>query len=195
MKEMKQGKRPTVAVFGGSFSCGKSSQVAKRAWSEALGIDVVDYGIGGMGFLAGAAVANDVPNQIRRALAADETYRAFILWASTNDIHEFTVDEQNAAIERCVEMIRTEAPGSRIVFFASMPWPLSPEKNAVLGRFVQGQLETCARLDVPCLDLYRKSGITMENARRYIEDDDVHPKEAGYDKVKDVQIDFLRQHL
>ncbi|MGI6495599.1 MAG: SGNH/GDSL hydrolase family protein [Kiritimatiellia bacterium] len=187
--------RPKVAVFGGSFSCAESSKVAKRAWSEALGVDVVDYGIGGMGFLAGAPVEGDVPNQIRRALAAGEPYRVFVLWASTNDIHEFAVDQQNAAIERCVKMVRAESPDSTVVLFTSMPWPLDPEKNAVLGRFAQGQLETCARLDVPCLDLYRRSGMTAANAIHYTEDDHLHPNEAAYDKIKGLQVEFLRRVL
>ena len=41
-----------VAIFGGSFSCNPSSQVAKKAWSQAFGVEVVDFGIGGMGFLS-----------------------------------------------------------------------------------------------------------------------------------------------
>lgn len=48
-------ERPKIAVFGGSFSCIKPSEVAKRAWIEALDCDVVNFGMGGMGFLRGGA--------------------------------------------------------------------------------------------------------------------------------------------
>ena len=184
-----------VAVFGGSFSCNPSSQVAKKAWSQAFGVEVVDFGIGGTGFLAGAEAHNDVPNQIRRALASGDRFRAFILWASTNDIYEHTVEEQNASIERCVEKIREESPDSAVVLFASMPVPLDSAKNALLGRFAEGQIATCARLGVPCLDLYHRSGITAENAERLTEADRLHPNEAAYAMVKDLQVEFLRSCL
>ena len=183
-----------VAVFGGSFSCNPASQVAKKAWSRALGVEVVDFGMGGMGFLNGGEAHNDVPNQILRALASGNRFCAFVLWASTNDIWH-TVDEQNAAIERCVEKIRTESPDSAVVLFASMPVPLDPPKNALLGRFVEGQLATCARLGVPCLDLYHRSGITAENAEHLTEADRLHPNEAAYAMVKDLQVEFLRNCL
>ena len=187
--------KPKLAVFGGSFSCNPQSQVAKRAWSQALDVEAVDFGLGGKGFLAGAETNDDIPNQIRRALASGERFRAFILWASTNDIHEHTVDEQNAAIKRCVETIRAEAPDAVILFFASMPCPLNPAMNETLGRFARGQIDTCARLGVPCLDLYHRSGITADNAERYTEDDKFHPNEAGYGMVKDLQVEFLRGNL
>ena len=184
-----------VAVFGGSFSCNPPSQVAKKAWSQAFTVEVVDFGIGGTGFLAGAEAHNDVPNQIFRALASGNRFCAFVLWASTNDIYEHTVEEQNASIERCVERIRAESPDSAVLLFASMPVPLDPAKNALLGRFVEGQIATCARLGVPCLDLYHRSGITAENAERLTEADRVHPNEAAYAMVKDLQVEFLRTHM
>lgn len=184
-----------VAVFGGSFSCIQQSQVAKRAWSEALGVESVDFGVGGTGFLAGAENLNDVPHQIRRALWSGDQFRAFILWASTNDRVGHTVEEQNAAIERCVGTIRAEALGSAVLFFASMPVPLDQEANALLERLVKGQIETCARLGVPCLDLFHLSGITAANAERLTQEDRFHPNEAGYDMVKGLQVEFLKSNL
>ncbi len=183
-----------VAVFGGSFSCNPASQVAKKAWSQAFGVEVVDFGIGGMGFVTGAEAHNDVPNQILRALGSGNRFCAFVFWASTNDIWR-TVEEQNASIERCVEKIRKESPDSAVLLFASMPVPLDPQKNALLGRFVEGQIATCARLGVPCLDLYHRSGITAANAERLTEADRIHPNEAAYAMVKDLQVEFLRAHL
>ena len=154
-----------VAVFGGSFSCVPASQVAKKAWSQAFGVEVVDFGIGGTGFVTGAEAHNDVPNQICRALASGNRFCAFIFWASTNDIWR-TVEEQNAAIERCVAKIRKESPDSAVLLFASMPVPLDSAKNALLGRLVEGQIATCARLGVPCLDLYHRSAGRPAGCRR-----------------------------
>ena len=134
-----------IAVFGGSFSCIEPSKVAKCAWTNAFDVKVLNFGMGGMGFVAGADKTNDIPNQVKRALAKGEKYRAFVLWASTNDIWRHTVQEQNDAIERCVRMIRASQPESRIVMFASMPVPLQPHGNALLARFVDGQKETCRK--------------------------------------------------
>ena len=181
-----------IAVFGGSFSCQPPSRVAKAAWERAFDAEVVDFGVGGTGFVAGAESGNDVPGQIRRALADPRPFRAFVLWASTNDIKANTVEEQNAAIERCVAAIRAGAPGAAVALFASMPCPLAPAANEILARFVRGQIETCARLRVPCLDLFRGSGITAENARLLTQEDGFHPNEAGYARVKDLQVEFLR---
>lgn len=188
------GERPKVAVFGGSFSCIKPSEVAKRAWSEALDCDVVNFGMGGMGFLRGADKTNDIPNQVRKALATKSHYAAFVLWASTNDLR-YPVEEQNASISNCVRLIRQGAPDSKILFFASMPWPLNPTNNAKLAMLVEGQLETCRQLNVPCLDLFHESGITAENAVLYTAADKHHPNVAGYEKVASLQVEFLKTHL
>lgn len=184
-----------IAVFGGSFSCIEPSKVAKCAWTNAFDVKVLNFGMGGMGFVAGADKTNDIPNQVKRALAKGEKYRAFVLWASTNDIWRHTVQEQNDAIERCVRMIRASQPESRIVMFASMPVPLQPHGNVLLARFVDGQKETCRKLGVPCLDLYCESGITSENAHLYTGEDRFHPNEAGYAKVSEIQVEFLQRHV
>ena len=154
-----------IAVFGGSFSCIEPSKVAKCAWTNAFDVKVLNFGMGGMGFVAGADKTNDIPNQVKRALAKGEKYRAFVLWASTNDIWRHTVQEQNDAIERCVRMIRASQPESRIVMFASMPVPLQPHGNALLARFVDGQKETCRKLLKPpyvCNGCPDQSSCTLE---------------------------------
>ena len=79
VRDLRPAPRPKVAVFGGSFSCIRPSQVAKNAWSQALGVEVSDFGRGGTGFLAGAETRNDIPNQIRRALGSKDRFRAKFL--------------------------------------------------------------------------------------------------------------------
>ena len=183
-----------VAVMGGSFSSMPASQVAKAAWTKELGCVVDNYGAGGMGFVAGVEVTNAIPDQIGKALRSGRRYDALILWASTNDIWKHTVEEQNAAIERSVEFVRKEAPGTKVLLFTSMPVPLS-DANGRIGDFVEGQRKTCDRLGVPCLDLYTASGITLENAAELSAADRFHPNEAGYAKIMDLQVAFLREQL
>ena len=184
-----------LAVFGGSFSRIPASDAAKDAWRQALDCTVANYGIGGCGFLAGAAKTNDIVGQVNRALASKMPYDAYILWASTNDINKYSVDEQNAAIERVVLHLREKAPQSKVVFFGSLPLPLRPKANEKLGRFADGQRQTCEKLGVPYLDLFNRSGITAENAASLTCPDKTHLKPEGYAKIKDLQVEFLRKSL
>lgn len=189
------GHKPKLAVFGGSFSRIAASDVAKDAWRQALDCTVANYGIGGCGFLAGAAKTNDIIGQVNRALDSKMPYDAYVLWASTNDIHRHSVDEQNAAIERVVLHLREKAPQSKVVFFGSLPLPLRPKANEKLGRFADGQRKTCEKLGVPYLDLFNRSGITAENAASLTCPDKTHLKPEGYAKIKDLQVEFLRKSL
>lgn len=184
-----------VAVFGGSFSVIPETRVAKDAWRRKINCTVSDFGIGGCGFVAGREKQNDVPNQVARALATGVKFDLFVLWASTNDIWGRDVAKQDAGIEKAVALIREKAPTAKVVFFTSMPIPLKAKENELLGTFVAGQVKTCERLGVPCLDLYAKSGITAENAAALSGKDRFHPNEAGYAKVKDLQADFLASCL
>ena len=184
-----------LAVFGGSFSRIPASRVAKDAWREALGCTVTDYGMGGKGFLAGAKKNEDILGQVGKALASGETYDAFILWASTNDIGTNDIEGQNRAIEKVVSVIREKAPSAKVLFFASLPIPLRAKSNAMLGKFVAGQVATCKRLGVPCLNLYARSGIDVNNAEVLTRPDKTHLLPSGYAKVKTLMTDFLRQNL
>ena len=188
-------RKPRLAVFGGSFSVIPASQAAKDGWRAALDCTVDDYGVGGCGFKAGDKKGNDVPNQVARALASGHDYAAFVLWASTNDIHSRDVGPQNAGIERTVALIRAKAPKAKIVFFTSMPVPLREKMHADLAAFVAEQIRTCEKLGVPCLDLYGRSGVTRENAEGLFGKDSFHPSAAGYAKVRDLQAAFLKRQL
>ena len=186
---------PRLAVFGGSFSVAKESQVAKNAWRTEIGCTVDDYGVGGCGFKAGDDKTNDVPNQVARALATGCPYAGFVLWASTNDIRTKDVKLQNAGVERAVQLIRTQAPQAKIFFFTSMPVPLKPEVNRALGPFVDEQIKTCTRLGVKVLDLYHLSGVTAATGEAFFRDDRLHPNAAGYAAIKDLQVSYLKEGL
>ena len=188
-------RRPRLAVFGGSFSVIKPSQAAKDGWRKELGRVVDDYGIGGCGFKAGEQKGNDVYQQVSRALASGHDYEAFILWASTNDLRYKDVNVQNAGVERVVALIREKAPKAKILFFTSMPVPLRAKMHAELADYVAGQIKTCEKLGIPYLDHYSQSGVTLENSQGLFGKDNFHPSEAGYAKVRDMQVAFLKKQL
>lgn len=185
-------KGPALAVFGGSFSVIKASQVAKREWKRVLGCTVKDYGIGGCGFEAGRAKGNDVAGQVARALASGEKYDCFVLWASGNDVR-FPVEKQEEGIERAVKLIRAKAPDAKIVLFTSLPEPFrSQDVQVRLRALASSQIKMCEQLGVACLDLNTRSGITVDNGRPLVQKDNCHMTEAGYDFIKGLQTDFLK---
>ena len=102
---------------------------------------------------------------------------------------------QNAGVERVVALIREKAPKAKNLFFTSMPVPLRAKMHAELAGFVAEQIKTCDKLGVPYLDLYGQSGVTLENSQGLFGKDNFHPSEAGYAKVRDLQVAFLKKQL
>ena len=92
-------------------------------------------------------------------------------------------------------LIRAKAPKAKIVFFTSIAVPLREKMHAALADYVAEQIKTCAKLGVPCLDLYGQGGITRENAAGLFGKDSFHPSSAGYAKVRDLQAAFLKREL
>lgn len=71
------GKR--IAVFGGSLSVNRESDVAKQLWADLLGAEVVTYGVGGAGFSLQQGYS------IQRQVDTAGVFDVYVLWASTND--------------------------------------------------------------------------------------------------------------
>jgi len=184
-----------IAVFGGSFSRIKASAAAKDAWAKALGCKVDTYGVNGCGFEAGRAKDNDVSGQIRRALAKGVRYEAFVLWASGNDVRHPLADTSNG-VERAVATIRAGAPEAKIVVLNSIDEPFKDDSfRDKLRACAQAQSALCAKLDVPCLDLFNGSGITKANGRELVGADNCHMTEAGYRFIAPKTTAFLLEHL
>lgn len=187
--------QPRIAVFGGSFSCIRASQAAKNAWAEALGCKVDTYGIGGCGFEAGRPKTNDVSGQVSRAIASGRDYRAFVLWASGNDFR-FPPSATSNGVERAVKLIRERAPKAKIVLLNSIDEPFRKDDfRRKLKACADAQVGVCAKLGVPCLDLFNGSGITKENGRPLVGKDNCHMTEAGYRFIAPMTSKFLKQHL
>jgi len=195
----KEGERsPTerrIAVFGGSFSCIKPSKVAKDAWAKALDCEVDTYGVGGCGFEAGRHKDNDVSGQVRRALAKGVRYEAFVLWASGNDVR-YPLAATSNGVERAVVAIRAGAPEAKVVLLNSIDEPFRDDSfRSKLRACAAAQSAQCAKLGVPCLDLFNGSGITKENGRELVGKDDCHMTEAGYSFIAPKTTAFLVESI
>lgn len=180
-----------IAVFGGSFSEIPASNIAKKYWAEKLGCEVKTFGIGGAGFSIETGADRYLPLQIDRALDDGVDYDIYILWASTNDVNRrVPASVQNVLIEECIEQIRKGDPDAKIMFFTSLPVPMLPHLSAI-NIYVEGQVETCEKMGVPCLNLFTESGINKWNAQDFFSGDKLHLNEAGYDHIKELQARFI----
>lgn len=180
-----------VAVFGGSFSEIPASNVAKKYWAEVLSLDIKTFGIGGAGFSIETGSDRYIPLQIDRALNDGVDYDIYIIWASTNDVnHRIATNEQNRLIAECIEQIRKADADAKILFFTSLPVPMLPHLSSI-NIYVEGQVETCARMGVPCLNLFTDSGINEWNAPDFFSGDKLHLNEAGYNHIKETQARFI----
>ena len=186
---------PRIAVFGGSFSCIKPSAAAKNAWAKALGCEVDSYGVGGCGFEAGRPMGNDVSGQVKRALDSGKNYKAFVLWASGNDVR-YPPKATSNGVERAVTLIRELAPMAKIVLLNSIDEPFRDDGfRAKLRSCAEAQVGICAKLGVPVLDLHGGSGITKENGRKLVGKDNCHMTVDGYRFIAPMTTEFLVRNL
>ena len=180
-----------IAVFGGSFSVIPESDVTKKYWEEKLDCHVTNYGIGGAGFSITTGDDRWISLQIDRALATDTKYDIFILWASTNDVaRKVSVEDQNRLIGEAIDKLKSARPDAKILFFTSLPVPML-EHMQNIGEYVRGQQMVCREKGIPCLNLFRESGINGYNAPDFFQGDKLHLNREGYNHIKELQARFI----
>ena len=113
---------------------------------------------------------------------------------SGNDV-DFPASATSNGVERAVLQIRAKAPRAKIVLINSIDEPFQPDDvRAKIRRCAESQKGVCARLGVPCLDLFSRSGITRENGRSLVSGDDCHMTAAGYAHIAPLTAGFLRKN-
>lgn len=201
----------SIAVLGGSLSVCKESDVAKGVWADALGADVVTYGVGGAGFCR--TQGHSLQIQAEEAGVHD----VYVLWASTNDYnnrHECgtpmdwtaadgfapeALDTQCGGINYCIHTLKAKNPDAVIVFFTSLPFFRSEDawrRNAPspsMAFFVNSQKKCCSGAGVKVLDQFGHSPFSPSNYIYYYKKDKLHLTEKGYEAVTPMQLRFLRR--
>lgn len=181
----------SVAIFGGSFSVIPESDEAKNFWAEKLDVKIKNYGIGGAGFSKRTGEDRWIPGQIDRALASGEQYDIWVIWASTNDVNnKVDIDEQNKILDECIKKIKAERPEAKIMMLTSLPVPMLQHMQNI-GDYVAGQQRVCWQNKVPCLDLFRQSGINAYNAPDYFQGDKLHLNRDGYRHIRELTARFI----
>lgn len=201
--------RFSIAVLGGSLSVNKESDTAKGQWADALGAEVVTYGVGGAGFCRSQGHSLQIQ--------ADEAgvHDVYVLWASTNDFKNgrecgipgdgaealapAVLETQCGGINYCIRTLRAKNPDAIIVFFTSLPYFHSEQSWSTkaptpsMASFVKAQKKCCSAAGVKVLDQFAHSPFTPSNYIYYYKDDKLHLTDAGYEAVAPMQLRFLRK--
>ena len=204
----------SIAVFGGSLSVNKESDVAKQLWADLLNAKVTTYGVGGAGFASSRGYS------IQKQVDTAGVYDVYVLWASTNDFmggeecgswldytgqdgyDESRLDTQCGGINYCIRKLREKNPEAEIYFFTSLRFfrresgynPFSTDVNEAgesFYDFVQAQIECCHYHGVPVLDQFSLQGVDIHNCNSFYLEDKLHMNEAGYRKIAPMQVAFL----
>lgn len=83
-----------------------------------------------------------------------------------------------------------------IVLLNSIDEPFqNAEFRMKLMSCAEAQVAVCAKLGVPCLDLFNGSGITKENGRNLVSKDNCHMTEPGYEHIAPMTTRFLLETM
>lgn len=205
----------SVGVFGGSLSVNAESQTAKDIWRKRLGVEITDYGVSGAGF-SSLQGTTSIQAQVDGATSKD----IYILWASTNDYRnnrecgvwsDYTAEDnydssklvtQCGGINYCIKKLLTINPNAEIYFFTPCRFfisddgynPFSENTNATgknFADYIAEMKKCCDYYGIPVLDQFDLQGVNIFNKSLYYKTDNLHMKEAGYEKIGWVQADFL----
>lgn len=185
----------TIGIFGGSVSCRTEGDIIKRDWAQRLGAQIITKGVGGAGF--SSLTENNIPSQIKNS----ESYDAYILWASTNDVvyatvgglNDFDEKTQSGGIYKSINLIKEKNPEATIIFFGSLPAFNTYYKR--IEHFVESQKLICDSLNIPYLEQFILCDFTFCNYSNYYFPDTYHLQSSGYLKMAEIQYDFLYEHL
>jgi lysophospholipase L1-like esterase len=204
----------TIAVFGGSLSVNKESDVAKQLWADLLNARVTSYGVPGAGFASSRGYS------IQKQVDTAGVFDVYVLWASTNDFagneecgswvdysgqdgyDESRLDTQCGGINYCIRKLREKNPEAEIYFFTSLRFfrrdsgynPYSADVNETGETFydyVQSQIDCCRYHGVPVLDQFSLQNVDIHNCARFYKEDKLHMNEAGYRRIAPMQAAFL----
>lgn len=211
----------SIAVFGGSFSVTKESNIAKNYWVEKLNLKLTNYGVGGAGF-SNLTKTQNIQYQVDIACAEDKPcYDIYLLWASTNDFvkanayigsaEDFTevdgydstkLKTQCGGINYCIKKIYEKNPKAKILFLTSIRCFKRPNSGTNpfykgtngLNAFVNAQINCCERWGIPYLNQFLEVPFNEYNYKSFIKEDNLHLNEEGYNFIKNLQTIFIATH-
>ena len=204
----------SIAVFGGSLSVNKESDVAKQIWADLLNAQVTTYGAGGAGFSCEQGYS------LQRQVDTADVYDVYVLWASTNDFNggrecgswqdyseydgydSSKLATQCGGINYCIKKLREKNPSARIYFFTSLRFfrrdsgynPFSADVNATgksFADYVNAQIQCCRYHGVPVLDQFSIQDVDIYNCEEFYLHDKLHMNQEGYRRIGPIQAAFL----
>ncbi len=208
----------SVGVFGGSFCAIEESDSCKAHWHKRLGLVITDYGINGAAY-SNAIQDNGVQTAVQWACHPTiPAYDIYLLWSPSNDfskgdipigsLEDFTEADQYdstklstmlGGLNHCYQMIQQKNRDAQILLFTTLPifnkgkagYDTLYTEGKSLRQYVDAQIRWARQHDIPCLDLFRRSGFTHENYGNYYQSDALHPNVRGYRHLRVMTTRFL----
>lgn len=207
----------SLGIFGGSFSVIEESDSCKTHWINKLHLTIENHGINGAGY-SNQVQQNGVQTAIEWSYNSDPSYDIYLLWSPSNDfskglseigtLNDFTAEDSYdstrlttmlGGMNYCYQKILQKNPKAEILLFTTLPifnkgkagYDLHYDKGNGLRQYVDAQIEWAKKYDIPYLDLFRKSGFSVENYGIYYQKDAIHPNVEGYKHLRVMTTQFL----
>ena len=179
--------------------------------SEKLGLNYVNYGVGGTGYRRGYTSNNAF---YQRVSNIDEDADIVTIFGSFNDLgledgtYGYNIigditDTTNAtlcgAINLTLDNLISRCPNALIGIILPTPWQTYSLGNTYSVEYTTKLKQICEKRSIPCLDLYNASNLRPydETFREsfYKNGDGVHPNTIGHKRFSNEIVEFLRSIL
>lgn len=196
-------------AFGDSIT-EKNSRATKNYIDyivEETGIEVVNVGVSGSGFMVSPTFGTMVAEAFRELRNSDfiTFFGSFndlsVVEEKTSSLGEYDSDDPDTfagAVNDILDVITREAPEARIVIITPTPWDTVNPFYDINHFYVDMLIKIADRWGIPCLDLYHTSGLqpwTERGRETYYTRDDgngVHPDENGHKIIARRVLEFLK---
>lgn len=165
--------------------------------NEKTGINVVNLGVSGTGYVAGKDASKSFVDRLG-SIPSDAD--VITIFGSGNDLG-YSLDELRTAFETVLDNLYRTRPGIPVGVISPTPWTNQTPDNENCGmyQYVEALRTVCERRGVPFLDLFRLSGfqandLDYTHTQYFSKDPDgtnVHPNEAGHKILASHVYNFL----
>lgn len=174
--------------------------------SDNYGASIVNLAKSGAGFLSLKSDSKNYANQIISAGQLEPD--VILIMGSGNDMKYMVgqlgqldgtdTDTIHGQMSLVTSFIRSRYAGRvKFGFVAPLAWAAyPPNKDNVMGRYVDAMRDFCRANCVPFLDLYHESGLTPSDATlrmKYFDTNGVHPNADGHKFIAPIIADFVRR--
>ena len=185
-----------TAFLGDSYTAGSGASATDRRFSSIVasgeGWQEINFGVGGTGFFnertTGANPALAYPNRLDSVV--DSQPATIIVTGGRNDVGQWNRDSKPVAdnIESTIRILRQRLPDARIIIVSPMGSAETPAPSAYAAMASVERLSAIA-VGAEFIDI----GQPLEGRPDLVEEDQVHPNDAGHAALADAILNALDQ--